>query len=30
MNIDYTICNALKYISYGLVEALVIYDISCQ
>ena len=30
MNIDYAICNALKYNSYGLLEALVIYDIGCQ
>jgi hypothetical protein len=30
MNIDYAICNALKYNSYGLLEALVIYDVGCQ
>lgn len=30
MNIDYAICNALKYNSWGLLEALVIYDIGCQ
>lgn len=30
MNIDYAICNALKYNSYGLLRALVIYDIGCQ
>jgi hypothetical protein len=27
---DYAICNALKYNSYGLLRALVIYDIGCQ
>jgi hypothetical protein len=30
MNIDYAICNALKYQSLGLPEGLVIYDIGCQ
>jgi hypothetical protein len=30
MNIDYAICNALKYNSWGLLRALVIYDIGCQ
>src|ERR1019366_9404287 len=30
MNIDYSICNALKYQSFGLPEGLVIYDIGCQ
>ena len=30
MNIDYAICNALKYNSQGLSSALVIYDIGCQ
>jgi hypothetical protein len=30
MNIDYAICNALKYQSFGLPQALVIYDIGCQ
>ena len=30
MNIDYSICNALKYMSIGLPEALVIYDVGCQ
>ena len=30
MNIDYSICNALKYQSFGLTEGLVIYDIGCQ
>lgn len=30
MNIDYAICNALKYNSWGLLKALVIYDIGCQ
>src|ERR1700760_3411450 len=30
MNIDYAICNALKYQSIGLSEGLVIYDIGCQ
>jgi Kyakuja-Dileera-Zisupton transposase len=30
MNIDYAICNALKYNSRGLLEALAIYDIGCQ
>jgi hypothetical protein len=30
MNIDYAICNALKYKSYGLLQALVIYDVGCQ
>jgi hypothetical protein len=30
MNIDYAICNALKYQSSGLSEGLVIYDIGCQ
>jgi hypothetical protein len=30
MNIDYAICNTLKYQSFGLPQALVIYDIGCQ
>ena len=30
MNINYPICNALKYQSFGLSQALVIYDIGCQ
>jgi hypothetical protein len=30
MNIDYSICEALKYNSQGLKNALVIYDIACQ
>jgi hypothetical protein len=30
MNIDYAICNALKYQSSGLPQGLVIYDIGCQ
>jgi hypothetical protein len=30
MNIDYSICGALKYQSFGLPQALVIYDIGCQ
>jgi len=30
MNIDYSICNALKYKSFGLPQALVIYDVGCQ
>ena len=30
MNIDYSICNALKYKSLGLPQALVIYDVGCQ
>ena len=30
MNIDYSICNALKYNSSGLLKALVIYKIDCQ
>ena len=30
MNIDYAICNALKYRSHGLLQALIIYDIGCQ
>jgi hypothetical protein len=30
MNIDYAICNALKYRSEGLLRALIIYDIGCQ
>src|SRR5712664_3453068 len=30
MNIDYAICNALKYQSFGLPQGLVIYDIGCQ
>ena len=30
MNMDYAICNALKYQSFGLSQALVIYDIGCQ
>ena len=30
MNIDYAICNALKYNSYGLLEELVIYDVGCE
>ena len=30
MNMDYAICNALKYQSFGLPQALVIYDIGCQ
>lgn len=30
MNIDYSICNALKYQSFGLPQSLVIYDIGCQ
>jgi hypothetical protein len=30
MNIDYSICNALKYNTDGMTEGLVIYDIGCQ
>jgi hypothetical protein len=30
MNIDYAICNALKYNSKGLLRALLIYDVGCQ
>jgi hypothetical protein len=30
MNIDYAICNALKYHTDGLPQSLVIYDIICQ
>jgi hypothetical protein len=30
MNIDYAICNALKYQSSDLPQGLVIYDIGCQ
>jgi hypothetical protein len=30
MNIDYSICNALKYRSIDLPQGLVIYDIGCQ
>jgi len=30
MNIDYSICNALKYKTEGLPHGLVIYDIACQ
>lgn len=30
MNIDYSICNALKYNTTHLRHALVIYDIGCQ
>jgi hypothetical protein len=30
MNVDYSICGALKYQSFGLPQALVIYDIGCQ
>jgi Kyakuja-Dileera-Zisupton transposase len=30
MNVDYSICNALKYRSKGLSEALIIYDVGCQ
>jgi hypothetical protein len=30
MNIDYAICNALKYRSLGLPQSLVIYDVGCQ
>ena len=30
MNVDYAICNALKYSTAGLPQALVIYDIGCQ
>lgn len=30
MNIDYSICQALKYHTQGLKHALVIYDIGCQ
>jgi Kyakuja-Dileera-Zisupton transposase len=30
MNVDYAICNALKYGSAGLPQALIIYDIGCQ
>lgn len=30
MNMDYAICNALKYFTTGLIAALIIYDIACQ
>jgi Kyakuja-Dileera-Zisupton transposase len=30
MNVDYAICNALKYETTGITEALVNYDIACQ
>ncbi|KAH7919749.1 hypothetical protein BV22DRAFT_1022428, partial [Leucogyrophana mollusca] len=30
MNIDYSICNALKFRSEGITKALIIYDVSCQ
>jgi hypothetical protein len=30
MNIDYSLCQALKYNSDGLPKALVLYDIACQ
>ena len=30
MNMDYSICNALKYFTAGLIAALIIYDIACQ
>jgi len=30
MNIDYAVCNALKYQSTNLPQGLVIYDIGCQ
>ena len=30
MNMDNAMCNALKYQSFGLPQALVIYDIECQ
>ena len=30
MNVDYSVCNALKFNSDGLRESLVIYDVMCQ
>ena len=30
INMDYSICNALKYFTAGLLAALIIYDIACQ
>ena len=30
MNVDYSVCNALKFNSDGLQEGLVIYDVMCQ
>ena len=30
MNVDYSVCNALKFNSNGLREGLVIYDVMCQ
>ena len=30
MNIDYSICEVLKYFTAGLLAALIIYDIACQ
>jgi hypothetical protein len=30
MNMDYSICNTLKYCTAGLIAALIIYDIVCQ
>ena len=30
MNVDYSVCNALKITSDGLQKGLVIYDVMCQ